>query len=485
MIVSQAVLASIAFAALLTGLDDAPAAKNPPFAPQQLVEDFHVLRTALEEGHPGVYRFTPKEELNRIFDQAEKSLDRPMDAVAFYRVVAPVVTALKCGHTGVRLPASVRVGPTSSKPVLPLDVRILDGKAYVFRDLSTEQGTFVGKEIRSINGVPVATIVATMVKAMPGDGDVTTSRIHRLRHFMFSYQLVNLLGLNAPYHVAFWDAGHQRETVEKIEGIEATKLTNAAKARFPQDQRANTAGTFRFVEGNHIGVMKINGFGGFVDQAHKKTLKDLYKESFTAMQEKGAKVLIIDLRDNGGGADELGKLLLSYLVDQPFQYYDDLVINALQFSFAKYSGNAKPVPEKMVERQPNGKYRLVKHPNWGTQQPSMPTFTGKVYILINGGSFSTTSEFLSHAHYRKRATFIGEESGGGYTGNTSGPSVLVKLPNTKLELGLPLMGYYMAVTGSPANHGVVPDYPVTYTIQELLEGKDKEMALALELAGKG
>jgi len=42
----------------------------------------------------------------------------------------------------------------------------------------------------------------------------------------------------------------------------------------------------------------------------------------------------------------------------------------------------------------------------------------------------------------------------------------------------------MSVSGSPANHGVVPDYPVSYTIQELLAGKDKELALALELAGK-
>ena len=32
--------------------------------------------------------------------------------------------------------------------------------------------------------------------------------------------------------------------------------------------------------------------------------------------------------------------------------------------------------------------------------------------------------------------------------------------------------------------GVLPDYPVAYTIEELLEGKDKELALAFELARK-
>jgi hypothetical protein len=47
------------------------------------------------------------------------------------------------------------------------------------------------------------------------------------------------------------------------------------------------------------------------------------------------------------------------------------------------------------------------------------------------------------------------------------------------------MTYYMAVRDyKAASHGVVPDYPITYTIDELLEGKDKELARALELARK-
>jgi C-terminal processing protease CtpA/Prc len=195
--------------------------------------------------------------------------------------------------------------------------------------------------------------------------------------------------------------------------------------------------------------------------------------------------LILVLRDNGGGADDLGKLVLSYLIGEPFQYYEDLVLNGLDFSFRKYTNQKRKLPSEMLERQPNGKYRMVKHPNWGTQQPSKPGFTGKVYILINGNSFSTTSEFLSHAHARKRAVFIGEESGGGYYGNTSGPGALLTLPNTKLQAYVPLMTYYMAVRDyKAASHGVVPDHAVKYTIQELLAGTDKELALALELARK-
>ena len=137
-------------------------------------------------------------------------------------------------------------------------------------------------------------------------------------------------------------------------------------------------------------------------------------------------------------------------MDEPFKYYDDLVINARQFTFQKYTNRTEPLPADLLEVQPNGKYRMVKHPNWGMQQPSKPPFHGKVLILINGGSFSTTSEFLSHAHSRKRATFIGEESGGGYYGNTSGPRLRLTLPHSNVRVGVPLMTYYMAVSGYQA-----------------------------------
>jgi len=62
----------------------------------------------LEEGHGGLYRYTKKVELDRIFDDAEKSLDHPMDFYEFYRVMAPTIAAIKCGHTNVSVPPDVR-----------------------------------------------------------------------------------------------------------------------------------------------------------------------------------------------------------------------------------------------------------------------------------------------------------------------------------------------------------------------------------------
>jgi hypothetical protein len=475
------------------GPDEPPVeAKAPPsaapdrlgktFEPDQLIADFRFARQALEEGHGGIYRYTSKEELDRLFDQAEKSLTKPMNIVEFYRVLAPVVAAIKCGHTDVSLPRDFLKAFTAENGVLPLQVRVLEGRPYVLRDFSGASVSLVGKEIRSINGVSASKIVEKMLAAVSGDGDIQSVRMRRISGWAFSNQLSVLVGLSGPYEVVYWDPKEKRESQIKLMGADMTQLQEAERTKFPRDEHPPTADELKFLDEGAIAVMKIREFDEVVDAEHKKTMAEFYQESFDAMNVKGTKTLVLDLRSNGGGQDELGKGLLSYLLDKPFKYYDELTINAREFTFQKATGLPE-VPEGAVERQPNGKYRVLNHPNLGLQQPSKPTFAGKVLILINGGSFSTTAEFLSQAHFHKRAEFIGEESGGAYYGNTSGVVPALTLPNTKLIVYVPLVSYHLAVSGyKAAAHGVLPDHPVRYSIEELLDGKDKELALALELA---
>jgi Peptidase family S41 len=463
-------------------LGQAADAPDEKFDPEKLRADFRIAREALEEGHSGIYRYTSKKELDAIFDQADKSLTRPMSMLEFYRVLAPAVAAIKCGHTSVSLPKGFSKSLTGKNGVLPLEVRVLEGKIYVWRDFSGSPASFAGMEIRSINGVEASKIVNTMLAAASGDGDVETSRMRRIGGWRFSVQLPALAGLSAPYDLVLRGPKRVRDVEIRLAGADFSHIEEVARARFPQDQPPSTSGEFKFLDEGKIAVMKIHGFGGFVDAERKKDLKEFYHESFDAMNKKGTNALVLDLRDNGGGEDELGMLLLSYLLAKPFRYYDGLALNAREFKFQKYTEPLE-IPADAVVRQPDGTYRLAKHPNLGTQQPGKPTFAGKVFILLNGGSFSTTSEFLSQSHFHKRATFIGEESGGGYYGNSSGAVPEVTLPNTKLIVRVPLVTYYMAVSGyKAAAHGVIPDYPIRYTIEELLAGTDKELARALELA---
>jgi len=82
-----------------------------------------------------------------------------------------------------------------------------------------------------------------------------------------------------------------------------------------------------------------------------------------------------------------------------------------------------------------------------------------------------------------RGTFVGEESGGGYYGNTSASAARIVLPNTKLVIYIPAMDGYVAVSGDhEAARGVIPDFLVKHDIADLIAGVDKDFELALELA---
>ena len=210
-------------------------------------------------------------------------------------------------------------------------------------------------------------------------------------------------------------------------------------------------------------------------------------KTFKELEEKNIQHLIIDLRNNGGGADLYGKILVAYLIDKPFMYYEHLRINKKEFSFLAHTDvppERRTIPASGFRENDSGTYDLLSHPNLGEQKPIQPTFKGKVYVLINGGGFSGTGECTSIIHFHKKAVFIGEECGAGYYGNTSGFMPTLTLPNTGIRVRIPVVRYTMAVSAYPPDRGIIPDYPVTPTINDLLNGKDAEMDFAIELIKK-
>jgi hypothetical protein len=463
----------IALAGLLSGQPRSAAKIEPGL----LQEDFRIFRNALEEGHSGIYRYTPKPEMDRAFDTAVKQIARSMSALEFYRLLAPVVARIKCGHTGVVPPSGVQEAIAKTIPLFPFDVEVSDGKVYTLREYMPDEQRLTGFEVRAINGVPIEQILRTMIAATPGDGDSETVRPWRIGHGgAFPRLLYSLVGIESPFVIEFREPANGLERKVRLSGVRGDFRETIGPVRYPRDQKPDRAADVRFLDSGRIATLTIRQFGGSAGGR-------FFNDAFEQIRGQGSRALIIDVRDNSGGADELGKQLLSFLVDQQFQYYDDLVLNAREFSFSRYvEGGGGVIPESMLERRAGGKFHNIHHPNWGLQQPSQPHFAGQVLALMNGGSFSTTCEFLSHLHSRKRATFIGEEAAGGYYGNTSGRMPTVVLPNSKVAVRVPLQTYYLAVEGGDPRRSILPDVEVKPGIQDLLAGGDPIMAKALELA---
>jgi len=106
--------------------------------------------------------------------------------------------------------------------------------------------------------------------------------------------------------------------------------------------------------------------------------------------------------------------------------------------------------------------------------PQPNPYTGKVIILTDGGSASTSEVFASGLQELGRAVIVGETSLGAAL-----PSVIQKLPTGAL------FQYAIADFKTPKGvliegRGVIPDVEVKLTRRALLTGRDVQLEAAVE-----
>jgi C-terminal processing protease CtpA/Prc len=97
-------------------------------------------------------------------------------------------------------------------------------------------------------------------------------------------------------------------------------------------------------------------------------------------------------------------------------------------------------------------------------------------VLTNGLTFSASSLFCSAVKGQSNITLVGEETGGGWYGNSGILIPEITLPNTRLRVRLPffrLVQYqHQAATKGT---GVMPDIYVGPNWRDILNGVDTKM----------
>jgi C-terminal processing protease CtpA/Prc len=114
-----------------------------------------------------------------------------------------------------------------------------------------------------------------------------------------------------------------------------------------------------------------------------------------------------------------------------------------------------------------------------TLTPAPNQFTGRLYLLIDSGCFSTTGHLCSLLRYHGIGTFIGEETAGSYSCTDNSKDIT--LSRTGLVLRPSTTVCATAVSGLTPGRGILPDYEVVPTIEDRLAGTDIQMAFAVNL----
>ena len=456
--------------------------------PGQAREDFQLLRHALEEAHPGLYRHSSKAEMDRTFDAFAAKLNRPISTAEFEEGIAGVLAAIRCGHTSLTPDAQLEMAMREAR-TFPLRVMVQgEGLVVMLNDTPADATIRPGMELLEINGRKVSEILDRLWPCLSGDGDIQTGKRHDITG-RFSHYYWWMVDRSERFTIKARDASGALVTAT-LEGVnDSDRKSNHNPVNAPVMDAVGKIlrwghedPSFRYIKDPDIAEIRINYFLG---DKFPATLESIFK----TLRGKKTGTLIIDLRGNGGGQDEYGALLVSYLTNKPFRYFDRIQIKTLEPSFSQYlegSGSFKDAfAAGKVIADPAGGFLVTPklHRGLAMQQPAKFPFTGKVFVLTDGGTFSTAADFCAVTHSLGRAKFIGEETGGGYFGNNSGPMPTLTLPNSKVRIRFPMYAYYNAVSAPQLRRrGTIPDQAVELKVSDLLKGIDAPLDRAVALA---
>ncbi|MFL5410891.1 MAG: S41 family peptidase [Myxococcales bacterium] len=169
-----------------------------------------------------------------------------------------------------------------------------------------------------------------------------------------------------------------------------------------------------------IGYLEMKGFA-----AKTRGQEKAYAAAMTQLADSRA--LVIDLRANGGGDGDSVADLVGYFLDKK---------TLLQWDV-----------ERSGKQREHFSAEKVDGPRYGQKRP--------VYVLTSNRTFSAAEECAYDLQTQKRATIVGEHTGGGANHNR-----FFRVAND-FALSVPYMTTKNAVTGKNwEGTGVLPDVPV-------------------------
>jgi C-terminal processing protease CtpA/Prc len=447
---------------------------SQPFTPAQVRDDLLFLQRALYRGHPGAFRYVSRDSMNAVFEQLQAAIPRDsVTADEAHVLIRRAVAAVRDGHTSVETPFF-----DEQTRVMPLMAQIAHDCVYVWRNYSGDTSLRRGLEIRAVNGVPAADLLHQCRAQASGDGFNTTFADVLASVYFARY--VRLFQGNKEHYTIETYTQQQENRVHTLAAKSRADLQKLQEIRLSGPQvrpkppilRNRSMTLSRDTARPDVAILKMTDFPN-------RGYRRFYRKMFTWLDAHQMKSLVVDLRNNTGGNIRNMDFLIAQIVDVPFGY--DYVRNR-RTRIGKYLGLSAKYTLAAVwlkyNFQPGFRYRREggQHvQRWRVKPKKRHNFDGKTWVLTNGWSFSSASMCASFLQHKAGATVVGTETGGNEVGNCGGGFPRLVLPNTRFRVRFPLFQLRYQLGLPDTGHGVMPDLPTPYHIEDLLRGRDLEM----------
>lgn len=480
-----------------------------PIPVEKLHKDVDYSYKKLKQLHPKLYWYISKEKLDYKFDSLKNAIKQPMTGLAFYKELSPVLRAIGQGHLGIT-PSLKKLTKKEQKLLKKrgksafsqLDLELIDNKLIILKNRSRHTSIKETAEIISINNENPVDLINVYKNRVSSDGYNQTFFNRYLGKYFGTFytvdkgkiqdslQLVIRQDDKDSLYVIKRDTfgSNSKESKVKLSKKEIKERNKIwSKFGYNKDTKTNTR-ELKYAENDSLtAIMTIKQFsnGGF---------SSFYADAFKELEKKGTKNLIIDLRNNPGGRLIEIEYLYSYLVDKPFVFIDEYeVVSRTSKLHADYFKGGGPVLKffkilgapiyysvNFLKVRKEGDKYISSNSFSKVRNPKPNNFKGKIYVLINGGSFSASSVISSNLKSTKRAFFVGEETGGAYNGTVAAQMPLVQLPNSKVNLRIGLALVSASNKTDIEGRGIFPDKEILPTFEDRKNNIDPELAWILQ-----
>lgn len=463
---------------------------NKKYSTQQLQQDYSLLKNILENKHPSLYWYTPKDSMDTFFKNYYGAIKDSMTEQQFgWQIIAPLLQKIHCGHTSFsRSKAFNKWAAGARFPSFPLFLKCWNDSLAVTGNLNRKDSIFKrGTLITSINGIKNKPLINYLFNYMVEDGYADNVNYLRLSN-NFPYFHRNIMGISKNYRVTYIDSnGKEKETLlpvfvlHKDSSENKNAVHNKKRKTKKRESRREWLHDLRSLAvdtANNTAIITINTFS-------EGRLRRFYRQTFRYIKNTGINNVVLDIRSNGGGRIRLSTLLTKYVSRVNFKVADT------SFTVAKtLRPYSKYIKQSFInnlglffltKKQKDGYYHFGHWERKMYKPKTSNHYAGNLYVLINGSTFSASALFCNAVKGQPGVVLLGEETGGGWYGNNGILIPEIILPNTHLRVRLPLFRLVQYNHVIKDGSGIKPDIFIGTNYKALLQGVDYKMQYVMEM----
>jgi len=462
-----------------------------------LQKDFELIKTMVLEVHPGTYRYNTEEEITEALEELQNKFSNPITHQEAYLAISKLTAQLKCDHTkagfnnqGKLINSIIHFQPDK----IPFTFCWVGEEMIVLQNASEKELLQRGTKVLSINQVPVVNIRNNILQYIGADGATDKNRVYKsqVNGYDFRYNAFDIFfPLLYPLDGNKITLEIQQPSQERIESIQVTTLTREERFKILAERYENfpksrdDLWSFQTLS-DSVAMLTLNSFGLNGWKAMTIDYKAFLANTFKEIDAKDIRHLIIDIRENNGGNDEMAEELFSYLAENNYNaeregrtryinFPETLKPHIRTWGNNPWYYNLKPDNKKPE----NGYYIFKENYTQKLKKSNKKVFKGKSYLLASAANTSLAFYTTYRFKYQNIGKVIGQETGGNLNDINGGQILFLTLPNTRIEIDFPVMGGF--TIQSQPNTGVMPDVEVAYTVQDIIDQSDVAIKEVMKL----